>query len=961
MRSLDHVLLTNRRRLRRKRPQDIIRNRFQKFLVGCGAILSIFTATCIVVAGLLYSSITNNLPRIEQLPILLNPENGLLLEPTQIFDRSGEHILFSLQQPGIPRRYLPIQPGLSEYLSPQLTQTTIALMQPDFWKSPGFNLTKMLDPQPQTIAEKLVNELLLEEEPVSLKRSLKMRLLASQIVSEFGRAQILEWYLNSAYFGNLAYGADTAAFLYLGKPASDLTFQEATLLVTIAEAPTLNPFDAPVAALEREENALKTLFVAGFISSDEYAAARENVLVFLSRPASPDQIARTFTQAVIGELEGRLGRHTVERGGLSIITTLDYDLQNQMSCSVTTQLTRITSQDAQAYLPQNTNCEAARLLPALPSILEPYPETITASSILMDNETGQILALTGDTNLLTGELDYISRHQPGSLLSPFVALSGFARGLNPADLVWDIPGTLPEPISTYIDTNATFHGPQRLRNAISNDYLAPITKLLLQIGPQNVWRISESVGLHTLIESDQPDHLLFKGGETDLLSLSLAYSTFSKLGTQTGYRINPNTNELTPILIQSVSYHHGQKLFSTEQTESRSVISAQLAYLVHHILSDETAKWPSLGYPNPFEIGRPVGAKIGQVANGNEIWAAGYTRQLLNITWIGTSENETEEVKIDPRVATGLWHAMVQYASQGMDVEDWAMPPGITLMEVCSPSGKIPTLDCPTTAQEVFLNGNEPTEYDDLYKTVQINRETGRLATVFTPPELIQEKTYMIIPAEAEVWAQANNMPVPPKDYDIIQSPVIDPNIQITSPDIFSYVRGIVTIRGTASGPNFRSFNLQIGKGLNPQSWQQITDTGTQTVENGILGTWEAQEDGLYALRLVVTRTNQEIENHTIQVTVDSTAPTALVQYPTPDQQFKKTDARQIIFQGVAEDSIGIHEVQWYIDQKLAGTVTQSPYTFSWKPTPGRHQIQLKAVDLAGNTTLSTPVEFEVR
>ena len=961
MRSLDQVLLNHRRHARWKHPRKNIRSPLIKLGMGCGAFLSLFVAISILAGGFFYSGIAGDLPNIEILPTLLNPEDGLLLQPTQILDRTGEHVLLSLQQSGVPRRYLPIQPGFSEFLSPQLTQAAIALMEPNFWTSPGFEWKKMLDSQPQTIAEKLVNELLLEDEPVSLKRNLRMRLLAGQVTAEYGRAQVLEWYLNSTYLGNLAYGVDSAAYLYLGKPASELTFQEAALLITVAQAPALNPFDAPSAALESGEEALKILFVSGFIGADEYAAARENPLVFQDPPPAFQQIARGFTQTVIRQLEDRLGRQTVERGGLTILTTLDYDLQLQTNCTLLTQLTRVTSPVNLSYLPTSENCEAARLLPALPSDLEAYPDNLSASTVLMDNETGEILAMAGDTNLLTGELDYLSQHQPGSLLSPFVALAGFARGLNPADLVWDVPGTLPESFSAYLGANTELHGPQRLRSALSNDYLAPLTEVLLQIGPQNVWRISESVGLHSLIDSDQPDQLLFKGGELDLLSLAQAYSTFSRLGTQTGYPLANNTGELAPILIRSASFHNGQVLFSSDPAESKSVISAQLAFLVHHILSDETARWPSLGYPNPFEIGRPVGAKVGQIAAGNETWAVGYTRQLLNITWVGTPEESSQTSAIDPRLAAGLWHAILQYASRDMEVEDWATPPGITIMEVCSPSGKIPTVDCPTTVQEVFLNGNEPTEYDTLYQTFQINRETGRLATVFTPPELIQEKTYMLIPAYAEEWAKENDVPGPPTDYDIIQAPAVNPDVQITSPDLFAYVNGNIPIRGTAAGADFKSYSIQAGKGLNPQSWQQIGEVGTTPVSSGLLGTWEPTEDGLYALRLMVTKTNQEIETNTIQVTVDTTPPVALVRYPTPGQQFQQSTDRQIIFQGEAEDSIGIQKVEWYLDQVLVSTDTLAPYTFSWTSTRGSHQVTLKATDLAGNTTSSSPIQFEVR
>jgi len=99
LRSLDHVLLTNRRRSRREKTQDHLRNQLQKLAAGCAASFSILAAIFILAGGLLYASIANDLPSVEKLPILLNAENGLLLQPSQVYDKSGEHLLFSLQQP----------------------------------------------------------------------------------------------------------------------------------------------------------------------------------------------------------------------------------------------------------------------------------------------------------------------------------------------------------------------------------------------------------------------------------------------------------------------------------------------------------------------------------------------------------------------------------------------------------------------------------------------------------------------------------------------------------------------------------------------------------------------------------------------------------------------------------------------------------------------------------------------
>ena len=292
----------------------------------------------------------------------------------------------------------------------------------------------------------------------------------------------------------------------------------------------------------------------------------------------------------------------------------------------------------------------------------------------------------------------------------------------------------------------------------------------------------------------------------------------------------------------------------TGSEESQPVISAPLAYLVHNVISDEPARWPSLGYPNLLEIGRPAGAKIGATADGSQTWTAGYTPQRLAITWMGLPEGSSG-AKLDPRLSAGLWHALIQYANQDLPVANWTEPPGISEMDVCSPSGLLPTQDCPNVVKEVFLTGNEPTGPDTLYRTFQINRESGLLATVFTPPELVEERTFLVLPEEAQQWGKLAGLPVPPEDYDRIQPPIPTPGVEITDPAQFGVVRGKVTIRGSANGADFSYYQIQVGQGLNPGVWLTVGDQQDTPVTDGMLASWDtSQLNGLYVLRLQVVR-----------------------------------------------------------------------------------------------------------
>jgi hypothetical protein len=180
----------------------------------------------------------------------------------------------------------------------------------------------------------------------------------------------------------------------------------------------------------------------------------------------------------------------------------------------------------------------------------------------------------------------------------------------------------------------------------------------------------------------------------------------------------------------------------------------------------------------------------------------------------------------------------------------------------------LPTADCPTLVSEVFLNGNEPIQADTMYGKYAINRETGLLATVFTLPQLIEERVYLVVPSDARSWAEGAGLAIPPTNYDVIQSPRFDENVNISAPELFSEVNGSVEIEGTAAGDDFVSYRVLVGHGLNPQQWIQVAE-GNQPVTNGSLAEWNTNGlSGLYAIQLQVVRSDQKVDTAIIQVTV---------------------------------------------------------------------------------------------
>ncbi len=958
MRSNQVSLLVRRRRRRQVSRSKTFDRRLGRSSFGCGLAAVPLLVLALVLAGLAFARVIAGLPSVEQLPVLLNPSNGVLLQPTRLYDRSAEKLLLVLDNPGVRRRYLSIDPAEPEHLSPHLAQVTVALYDPTFWTHPGFAWWRPLDPNPLTIPEHLAGDLLLETESPGLWRTLRMRLLAAQIVSSYGRAQALEWYLNSASYGHLAYGAESAAQLYLGIPASALSLPEAALIAPLADAPTLNPLDSLAAALDRQRAALDKLLTLGVISEQDYLAYRQEPLALREAVQQPPEIAPAFNRMVLEQLASRYGRKRVEMGGMKIITSLDYDLQLQFTCAAQSQLQRLEgAQNAVSPLPGGRTCETAALLPEIPADEDPLPDTLVTSGVLLDLENAQVLALLGDSSP-RNEGSSLNGHQPGSLLSPFVAMAGFARGLSPASLVWDVPTSLPAGLSEHANPDGRFHGPQRLRVALANDYLAPLSQLLAQIGAPNVWRLAEPLGLSLQSSEQGPEELLYAGGYVSPLDVAQAYSTFARLGEQVGERRGAD-NRLKPVVLLQVQDQTGRLWLQAGDPQHQPVLSAQLAYLVHDVLSDETARWPSLGYPNPLEIGRPTGAKAGQAAGSSEIWAAGYTPQRLAVVWMGSRTEQEQSPRLRANMAAGIWHAVMTYANRDLPPLGWDAPAGISHLLVCDPSGMLPTADCPVTLEEVFTDGSQPVEYDSLYQVAAVNRETNKLATVFTPLEIVEERTYLNVPPEARAWAQEAGLELPPGEYDTIREPKRLPDVNISSPELYSMVNGRVVLRGTAAGEDFESYRLEAGQGVNPRLWLQIGETAREPVEAGILGAWDtgALKEGLYAVRLMVVRNDQQVQTATIQVTIDNTAPVVRVLFPDQNARYGPSERTMSLEAGV-DEAVGVERVEFVVDGRPAGETNQAPYVVLWVGRPGEHTMQVKAYDLAGNVGYSEKVSF---
>lgn len=388
--------------------QQVLRWSF--FVLGT---LSILIAIFAIGVLPLYLAITSAIPDVEELESLLNPDSGQLLQPTKIYDQKGENLLLTLAPEGIERRFI----SLAEI--PWLAKAYVASNQPDFWAGNNSVLNKWTSPS-NTITEHLVERVLLPSEEGGWVNNFQAHLLTSEILTKYSKEQILAWAINSTDFGHWTFGVESAAQLYFGKSAAQLSLAESALLAAIAQAPALNPSDNPELAIQFQLLVLTSMREQGLISEVELEKAVAEPLIFAQETIR--ETTTEFTDLVVEQLENELGYTRVLRGNLVVTTTLDFSAQQNLN-------------ETLAQEPENTE------------------------SIILDPLNDRILALWGKIK---------EHHNPETLLSPFSYLSAFVSGKAPASLVWDVGGR----------SSSAAMGPTTLRSALAN-HLANVETAIL--------------------------------------------------------------------------------------------------------------------------------------------------------------------------------------------------------------------------------------------------------------------------------------------------------------------------------------------------------------------------------------------------------------------------------------------------------------------------------------------------
>jgi membrane peptidoglycan carboxypeptidase len=922
-------------------------------------IFSLVIVAIILASANIVTNLKRDLPAASEVPSLLNPPNGRLLQPTRIYDRSHQQVIAILESPAAAvKRYIYVspngQPGIDQAPA-YLVNALILEFQPGFHHSPGFSMTGILEGTHATLAQLLASNLLLEDEAPSVRRNLRERILAAQLTADYGRNQVLEWYLNTARFSEQVYGADAAAWVYFGKPAAQLTLAEAAMLIAMADRPFLDPFANAQSLKQQQELIIQKILVKGQITGIEAQQALKEEL-HLSAPGETQSISPAFSSLILAQLGEEIPLERLYRGGYEITSSLDANLQGQAECASRIQIERLQGKSEAINEPDGSSCQAGSFLQHLESTGDLKTEDVNVEIVVLDPVNGQILAFVGGDRASTAPA-YPDRHPAGKILSPLMYLTAFSHGMSPATLLWDLPeqGKESEPVVLAYsqEQDVVYHGPVSLREAFANDYSGAGAQVEQQVGVEKIWTTERLFGL-----SPNTDSLPAQASLDEINSQSISildgikiYGVLANQGTMSSIGgINTEggvlQGNLEPTSVLKVENPAGQEILDWSTPKKIPVVSPQLAYMVSNVLSDEKSRLEGNEY---LANSRPAAIKTSHTSDGTNNWVMGYTPSKALGVWVGDSDDQGEKLAED--IPAGIWHAVMEYAIQNTPVENFIIPAGINTVKVCQPSGLLPTSLCPVIVSEIFLEGTEPTETDHLFQEFLVDQESGLLATIFTPVSLVEKRVYMDIPEDAEAWARQAGVEIAPKQYDSVPATLsANEDLSISSLEMFDHVSGQVVLTGTAAGPDFSYYRIQVGHGLNPQEWLQIGEAADTPVYSGTLGTWDTSNlDGVYTIQLMVVRQDRRVEQSIVPVTVDNIAPELVITSPEDGERLSVGAANRILLSASADDNQSLEKVDFYLDDILVGSVTEFPYALLWDGRIGVHHLRLEAYDRAGN------------
>lgn len=485
-----------------------------------------------------------------------------------------------------------------------------------------------------TITQQLVKNLFFTQEKRIFRKIFEMA-YAIRIEQQYSKEQILEYYLNSIYFGHGTWGVQAAAEVYFGKPVRELTTAEAALIAALARSPEYySPFRNPEAALERRNLILGLMSKHGYLDQAEVERLSREPINSLERPGSA-YVGAYFVDYVLAVLKEKTkySEEYLRGAGLSIYTTMDRRVQ-------------AAAEDGLKGLPASD--------PDRWGVVQPQ-----GAVVVLKPTTGEILALVGGRRYNPAQVNraFEIYRQPGSAIKPFLFATALEAGYGPETKMVD------QPLEVIVNGRPwrpqnydnQYRGEITLRTALEESVNTIAVQLVERLGSGNVYALARRMGLESLVAEGERNDLgpapLALGGLTKgvtLLELTGAYTPFANQGIRS-----------RPYGIFRVYDSSGKLIYQDRMVQER-VLQPETALNLTSMMEGVITRGTGIR----ADIGTKAAGKTGTTNRNTNGWFIGYTPDYLTGVWIGNDRSDqpllVNGVPLGSGTAAAIWGGILR-------------------------------------------------------------------------------------------------------------------------------------------------------------------------------------------------------------------------------------------------------------------------------------------------------------
>lgn len=527
-----------------------------------------------------------------------------------------------------------------------------------------------------TITQQVIKNNLLTQNK-SYTRKIAEILLAPTIESKFTKAQIMEFYCNSNFYGNKCYGVGAASKYYFGKKCADLEPHEAAMLIGLSNSPaSYNPVLHPKAALKKRNSVLRIMCKEGVITPKEYKSALKkklNIKQFSEKGGSKESYVMSYAIhcAAISLMEKENFKFQYVFDSKE-----DYQKYNKQYSKVYSEkIESIRSGGYKLYTSINMK-KQKKLQKAVDNGLSFNKEkdgdtgkyALQGAAVCINNETNYVEAIVGGR----GKNDqynraYLAARQSGSAIKPLIDYTpGFESGMySPSTIVNDHKF-----VNGPSNAGGGYHGNVRIREAVARSLNTVAWQVLDNITVKYGLSFLDKLHFHNISYIDNDNMALSLGGFTEGVRVVDMAKGFSTLANNGSYSDRTCIRKIE---------HVSDGVVYKNNNEKDQVYSQDAAWMMTDVLKGVFNESYGTGRKLKLDNGQICAGKTGTTNSSKDVWFCGYTKYYTTVVWAGYDTPRAMPGASGASIPGVIWKDYMDDIHKKLKPEDFIMPSTISL------------------------------------------------------------------------------------------------------------------------------------------------------------------------------------------------------------------------------------------------------------------------------------------